>query len=68
VSELIDGLEPNGKLIVVGGAFEPIEVTPIQLVNGSKAIQGRTEERRRLFSSAVFPLTWMVGILQLHCG
>src|SRR5262245_48790054 len=28
MSELIDGLGPNGKLIVVGVAFDPIEVTP----------------------------------------
>ncbi len=40
MSELINGLGPNGKLIVVGVAFEPIEVTPVQLVNGSKTIQG----------------------------
>jgi D-arabinose 1-dehydrogenase-like Zn-dependent alcohol dehydrogenase len=40
VSELIDGLGPNGKLIVIGVAFDPIEVTPIQLITGSKSIQG----------------------------
>jgi D-arabinose 1-dehydrogenase-like Zn-dependent alcohol dehydrogenase len=40
MSELIDGLGPNGKLIVVGAAFDPIEVTPIQLINGSRTIQG----------------------------
>jgi len=40
MSELIDGLGPNGKLLVVGVAFDPIEVTPVQLVNGSRTIQG----------------------------
>jgi D-arabinose 1-dehydrogenase-like Zn-dependent alcohol dehydrogenase len=40
MSELIDGLGPNGKLMVVGAGSDPIEVTPIQLINGSKAIQG----------------------------
>ncbi|HZR29997.1 MAG TPA: alcohol dehydrogenase [Terriglobales bacterium] len=40
MSELIDGLGPNGKLMVIGAAFDPIEVTPIQLINGSRAIQG----------------------------
>ncbi len=40
MSELIDGLGPNGKLIVVGATFDPIEVTPIQLITGSKSIQG----------------------------
>src|SRR5271170_7027623 len=40
MSELIDGLGPNGKLVVVGATFDPIEVTPLQLINGSRAIQG----------------------------
>jgi D-arabinose 1-dehydrogenase-like Zn-dependent alcohol dehydrogenase len=40
MSELIDGLGPNGKLVVVGAAAEPIEVTPIQLISGSRSIQG----------------------------
>lgn len=40
MSELIDGLGPNGKLVVVGAAFDPIEVTPIQLISGSRTIQG----------------------------
>ncbi len=40
MSELIDGLGPHGKLMVVGATFDPIEVTPLQLIGGSKAIQG----------------------------
>ena len=40
MSELIDGLGPNGALMVVGAAFDPIEVTPIQLITGSRRIQG----------------------------
>jgi D-arabinose 1-dehydrogenase-like Zn-dependent alcohol dehydrogenase len=40
MSELIDGLGPNGKLVVVGVAFDPIQVTPIQLISGSRTIQG----------------------------
>ncbi len=40
MSELIDGLGPNGKLMVIGAAFDAIEVTPIQLIGGSRAIQG----------------------------
>jgi D-arabinose 1-dehydrogenase-like Zn-dependent alcohol dehydrogenase len=40
MSELIDGLGPNGKLMVVGASFDPIEVTPIQLISGSRTIQG----------------------------
>jgi D-arabinose 1-dehydrogenase-like Zn-dependent alcohol dehydrogenase len=40
MSELIDGLGPNGRFMVVGAGPDPIEVTPIQLINGSRAIQG----------------------------
>jgi D-arabinose 1-dehydrogenase-like Zn-dependent alcohol dehydrogenase len=40
MSELIDGLAPSGKLMVIGAAFDPIEVTPLQLISGSRAIQG----------------------------
>jgi D-arabinose 1-dehydrogenase-like Zn-dependent alcohol dehydrogenase len=40
MSDLIDGLQPNGKLIVIGVAFDPIEVTPVQLISGSRSIQG----------------------------
>jgi D-arabinose 1-dehydrogenase-like Zn-dependent alcohol dehydrogenase len=40
MSPLIDGLAPKGKLMVIGVASEPIEVTPVQLITGSRAIQG----------------------------
>ncbi len=40
MSELIDGLGPNGKLLVVGADFSPIEVTPPQLIFGNRTIQG----------------------------
>lgn len=40
MSELIDGLGPNGKLVVIGATSDPIEVTPLQLINGSRTIQG----------------------------
>jgi D-arabinose 1-dehydrogenase-like Zn-dependent alcohol dehydrogenase len=40
MSALIDGLAPNGRLMVIGAAFDPIEVTPIQLISGSRSIQG----------------------------
>ena len=40
MSEVIDGLAPNGKLMVVGASTDPIAVTPVQLINGSRAIQG----------------------------
>ena len=40
MSDLFEGLGPNGKLMVIGVAADPIEVTPIQLVSGSRTIQG----------------------------
>ena len=40
MSELVNGLGPNGKLMVIGAAFDAIEVTPIQLITGSRTIQG----------------------------
>lgn len=40
MSEVIDGLGPNGKLMVIGATFDPIEVTPVQLIGGSRTIQG----------------------------
>ena len=40
MSELFDGLGPNGKLMVIGVASDPLEVTPVQLVTGSRSIQG----------------------------
>jgi D-arabinose 1-dehydrogenase-like Zn-dependent alcohol dehydrogenase len=40
MSEVFEGLGPNGKLIVVGVTFEPIEVAPVQLITGSRSIQG----------------------------
>ncbi|HKF52240.1 MAG TPA: alcohol dehydrogenase [Candidatus Acidoferrales bacterium] len=40
MSELIDGLGPNGKLMVVGATMDPIEVTPLQLIQGVRGIQG----------------------------
>ena len=40
MTELIDGLGPNGRLMVVGADFAPIEVTPAQLIFGSRSVQG----------------------------
>lgn len=40
MSALVGGLAPNGKLVVIGVAAEPIEVTPVQLITGSRALQG----------------------------
>jgi D-arabinose 1-dehydrogenase-like Zn-dependent alcohol dehydrogenase len=40
MSEVIDGLGPNGKLMVIGVTTDPIEVTPVQLITGCRTIQG----------------------------
>jgi D-arabinose 1-dehydrogenase-like Zn-dependent alcohol dehydrogenase len=40
MSELIDGLAPTGKFIVVGITTDPIEVTPLQLISGERTIGG----------------------------
>jgi len=40
MSELIDGLGPTGRFVVVGISNDPIEVTPLQLIAGEHAIQG----------------------------
>ena len=39
-SELIPGLAPRGKMIVVGAGADAIQVSPNHLLIGSKAIQG----------------------------
>ena len=40
MSGLIDGLAPNGTLLVVGASNDPIEVSPIQLILAKRRIQG----------------------------
>jgi D-arabinose 1-dehydrogenase-like Zn-dependent alcohol dehydrogenase len=40
MTEAFDGLAPNGKLMVIGVTTDPLEVTPVQLVTGSRTIQG----------------------------
>jgi D-arabinose 1-dehydrogenase-like Zn-dependent alcohol dehydrogenase len=40
ISALVDGLGPNGTLMIVGAAFDSLTVTPIQLIGGRKSIRG----------------------------
>ncbi len=40
ISALVDGLGPNGTLVVVGAGFESLTVTPLQLIGGTKLIKG----------------------------
>jgi D-arabinose 1-dehydrogenase-like Zn-dependent alcohol dehydrogenase len=40
MSELAGGLGTNGKLLLIGVTADPMEVPPVQLIKGGKAIQG----------------------------
>lgn len=40
MSSLIDGLGANGTMMVVGAAFDPIEVSPIQMIVNRRRLQG----------------------------
>jgi D-arabinose 1-dehydrogenase-like Zn-dependent alcohol dehydrogenase len=40
MSEVFNGLGPNGKLVVIGAVFDSLEVSPVQLITGSRTIQG----------------------------
>lgn len=40
MSDLIDGLGVDGKMLVVGASADPISVTPIQLIINRRSIQG----------------------------
>jgi D-arabinose 1-dehydrogenase-like Zn-dependent alcohol dehydrogenase len=40
MSALVDGLGPNGKLVVVGAGPEPLSISPLQLIGGRRSVQG----------------------------
>jgi D-arabinose 1-dehydrogenase-like Zn-dependent alcohol dehydrogenase len=40
MSATVDGLAPNGKLVIVGASTEPLAVSPVQLIRGSRTISG----------------------------
>jgi D-arabinose 1-dehydrogenase-like Zn-dependent alcohol dehydrogenase len=40
MSALVDGLAPRGTLMIIGAAMEPVAVTPLQLITGSKSVRG----------------------------
>jgi len=40
MAELIGGLGPNGKLLLIGVTSDPMEVAPAKLIRGSKTIEG----------------------------
>lgn len=40
MSQLIDGLAPNGRMMIVGATPDPVQVAPTQLIGGRQSIQG----------------------------
>lgn len=40
ISSVVDGLGPNGQLVVVAATNDPVEVAPLQLIMGRKSIAG----------------------------
>jgi D-arabinose 1-dehydrogenase-like Zn-dependent alcohol dehydrogenase len=40
MSALVDGLGPNGTLMIVGADLAPLSVTPVQLIFGNRSIRG----------------------------
>jgi D-arabinose 1-dehydrogenase-like Zn-dependent alcohol dehydrogenase len=40
ISAVFDGLGPHGSLIVVGADVQPLGLTPLQLIAGSKTVHG----------------------------
>jgi D-arabinose 1-dehydrogenase-like Zn-dependent alcohol dehydrogenase len=40
MSRTIDGLATGGRLLILGAAVEPIELTPLQLISGGRSISG----------------------------
>lgn len=40
MSALVDGLGPNGSLMIVGAGMESLTVTPLQLIMGRRSVRG----------------------------
>jgi len=40
MSALVDGLGPNGTLMIVGADLAPLSVTPVQLIFGNRTVRG----------------------------
>jgi propanol-preferring alcohol dehydrogenase len=40
ITNIFDGLGPNGKVVTVGADMQPIEVAPMQLIGGKKTLTG----------------------------
>ena len=40
ISALVDGLGPDGKLVIVGAGLEPLGITPLQLIFTRRTVRG----------------------------
>ncbi len=40
ISALVDGLGPDGKLVIVGAGLEPLTITPLQLIFARRTVRG----------------------------
>jgi D-arabinose 1-dehydrogenase-like Zn-dependent alcohol dehydrogenase len=40
ISELVEGLGPDGKLVIVGAGLEPLTITPPQLIFSRRTVRG----------------------------
>jgi D-arabinose 1-dehydrogenase-like Zn-dependent alcohol dehydrogenase len=47
MTELIGGLGPNGKFLLIGVTSDPIAVAPVQLIGSGKTIEGWAEDQNR---------------------
>ena len=68
MSPLIAGLAPRGQLVVVGAAFDPIEVQTTDLIFGSRSIVGSItgtpiQNEDNLAFSAAHAITPMIEVL-----
>ncbi|GAB3655410.1 MDR/zinc-dependent alcohol dehydrogenase-like family protein [Glycomyces tarimensis] len=76
MSASIDGLQPNGELLVVGAAPEPIEVSPFQILPTSKTIHGHpsgtakdVEDTMRFASlTGIRPMTEVYSLDEINAG
>jgi len=60
MSDVVDGLAPNGKLMVVGASSDPIQVTPVQLIMGNRRV-GRRERQPTPKTRCVSPSSAACG-------
>lgn len=47
MSALVNGLGPNGTLVIVGADLAPLSVTPVQLIFGNRSIRGKASGTAR---------------------